>query len=188
MSQPNLPRCRRARRRLQVLASCRRLRPSLRRNIGKNLTPSLHRRGHRIRRDPSAASASNLCNDSKLQTSPRRITGAPKSRVMTSGAACAQPSASAVKFDRPAKWLKFARDQTGTRAQRGGGEINKKKSRRFFVAYHFDPASRGSEESQNNSCRTSSPLAMKTAAEMSHFSSFYLILSPFSPPPTPVLP
>lgn len=53
--------------------------------------------------------------------------------------------------------------------------------RRFSVAYHFDPASRGSEESQNNSFRTSLPLAMKIAAGLSHFSSFCLIPSLFSP-------
>lgn len=94
---------------------------------------------------------------------------------MTSGGACAERSASAVKFDRPAKWLKFARDQTGTHTHT---QNKQKKSRRFPVAYHFDPALWGSEESQNNSFRTSSPLAMKIAAELSHFSQF--LLSPQS--------
>lgn len=55
------------------------------------------------------------------------------------------------------------------------------------VAYHFDPAFRGSKESQNNSFRTSFPLAMKMTVGLSHFSSFFfcffcLILNLFSPP------
>lgn len=81
MSQANLPCCLRARRQFRFshpVDICARRDLSLRRNIWKNLTPSLHRRSYCIRRDPSAASASNLCNDSKLQTSPRRITGAQK--------------------------------------------------------------------------------------------------------------
>lgn len=53
---------------------------------------------------------------------------------------------------------------------------------RSSVAYHFDPAFRGSKESQNNSFRTSFPFAMKSTVELSHFSSFCLILNLFSPP------
>lgn len=158
---------------------CARRDLSLQRNIGGNLTPSLRIAAAIVSASAAAAaaaaSASNLCRDSKLQTSPRRDRRAHKTRVMTSGGACAERSASAVKFDRPAKWLKFARDQTGTHTHT---QNKQKKSRRFPVAYHFDPALWGSEESQNNSFRTSSPLAMKIAAELSHFSQF--LLSPQS--------
>lgn len=52
---------------------------------------------------------------------------------------------------------------------------------RSSVAYHFDPALRGSEESHNNSFRTSFTIAMKTSIELSHFSSFCLILKLFPP-------
>lgn len=44
------------------------------------------------------------------------------------------------------------------------------------VAYHFDPAFRGSKESQNNSFRTSFPLAMKMTVGLSHFSSLVFFL------------
>lgn len=52
---------------------------------------------------------------------------------------------------------------------------------RSSVAYHFDPAFRGSKESQNNSFRSSFPFAMKMTVELSHFFSFCLILNLFSP-------
>lgn len=54
---------------------------------------------------------------------------------------------------------------------------------RSSVAYHFDPALRGSKESRNNSFTTSFPLAMKRTVELSHFFSFCLILNLFFPPP-----
>lgn len=53
---------------------------------------------------------------------------------------------------------------------------------RSSVAYHFDPALRGSKESRNNSFTTSFPLAMKRTVELSHFFSFCLILNLFFPP------
>lgn len=52
---------------------------------------------------------------------------------------------------------------------------------RSCVAYHFDPAFRGSKESQNNSFRTSFPFAMKKTVDLSHFLTICLILS-LSPP------
>lgn len=43
---------------------------------------------------------------------------------------------------------------------------------RSSVAYHFDPAFRGSKESQNNSFRTSFPFAMKMTVEFLTFLQF----------------
>lgn len=52
---------------------------------------------------------------------------------------------------------------------------------RSSVAYHFDPAFRGSKESKNNSFRTSFAFAMKMTVELSHFFSFCLIHNLFPP-------
>lgn len=43
------------------------------------------------------------------------------------------------------------------------------------AAYHFDPALRGSKESQNNSFRCGFPVAMKTIVGLSHFCSFFIL-------------
>lgn len=58
---------------------------------------------------------------------------------------------------------------------------NKEKMQRCPAAYHFDPASRCSKESKNNSFRSRFPLAMKMLVGLSHFSSGCLLLRPFSP-------
>lgn len=55
---------------------------------------------------------------------------------------------------------------------------------RSSVAYHFDPAFRGSKESQNNSFRTSFPFAMKMIVEFLTFLQFLPYPQSFlSPPP-----
>lgn len=53
----------------------------------------------------------------------------------------------------------------------GHRQINKNAAH-SCEAYHFDPAFRGSKESQNNSFRSSFPSAMKRTVQLSHFFSF----------------
>lgn len=77
----------------------------------------------------------------------------------------------------------FAREIKQGQRERGRErrKKNKQKMQRSSVAYHFDPAFRGSKESQNNSPRTSFPFAMKKTVRLSHFFSFCLILNLFPP-------
>lgn len=53
---------------------------------------------------------------------------------------------------------------------------------RSNVAYHFDPAFRGAKESQNNSFRSSSLIAMKISVQIVTFLQFLPYSQSFSSP------
>lgn len=102
---PLSPRARRQLRSSHPVDICARRDPSLRRNIWKNLTPSVRRRSYCIRRDPLGRVGVQLVQWQQVAN----FTTEDKTRVMTSGVACVERGASAVKFDRPAKWSQICK-------------------------------------------------------------------------------